>query len=142
MSLATLKIELAGRNGRDALPNCFPLDVLISLTREIALVTERAQSLDEVTELGAVLRDYLRKILEMQGPERWKYYESRQLQLMPALVLELYEYVCLELVSKMIGHDVRKGSLYDRFSECFEANPSDLVKMPLETRPAGAEQGR
>lgn len=117
MSISTLKIELANRSGRDALPDFFPLDVLILLTRELALIVNRAQSHEELVELRAVLGDYVRKILEMQGSKHAKFYETHEDVLMPCLVEELYEYMCLELVSKMIGYNVKKGLLYDRFSE-------------------------
>jgi hypothetical protein len=135
MSIATLKIELASRSGRDAIPDFFPLDVLISMTRELALVVDRALSADELAELRDILRDYMRKILEMQGSKRLLYYESREDDLMPALVEELYEYMCSLLVSKMIGYNVRKDVLHDRFSKWLEG---DSAEQELRTESCAA----
>lgn len=125
MSIDSLKVELGSRSGRDALPDFFPIDVIISLTRELALVVDRAQSSEDLGELHGLILEYLRKVLKMQGQARLDYFEANLESLLPGLVEELYEYTCAELVSRMIGYDVQKGVLHDRFSRFLTESSSD-----------------
>ncbi len=120
MSIYSLKVELGRRNGREALPNFFPVDLIISLTRELALVIDRSQSFDDLVEMRSLILDYLRKVLQMQGSAYLLYFDSRQEELLPALGEELYEFSCAELVSRMIGYDVQKESLHERFSRLLD----------------------
>lgn len=115
MSIQTIKLELDSRSGRELFPNFFPMDLLIGLTRELALVIDGSLSGDELRQVAAILKDYLRRIMHMQGQSRLEDFDGRSAELMSPLVQELYEFMCEEMVSKLIGYDIRKMSLRERF---------------------------
>ena len=115
MSIQTLELELAGRSGRELFPNFFPLDLLIALTRELALFVDGSLSCDELTQVSKMLKSYLRRIFEMQGNKPLEDFDGRTPELMPALVEALYDFMREEIVSKLIGYDIRKTSMRERF---------------------------
>ncbi|HEY0491506.1 MAG TPA: hypothetical protein VGD30_18500 [Telluria sp.] len=115
MSIQTLELELEGRSGRELFPNFFPLDLLIALTRELALFVDGSLSYDELTQVRKMLQSYLRRIFEMQGNEQLDDFDGRTAELMPPLVEALYDFMREEMVSKLIGYDIRKTSMRDRF---------------------------
>lgn len=115
MSIQTLELELEGRSGRELFPNFFPIDLLIALTRELALVVDGSLSHDELTQVRKMLQSYLRRIFEMQGQKQLEDFDGRTSELTPPLVQELYDFLRDEMVSKLIGYDIRKTSLRDRF---------------------------
>lgn len=115
MSIQTLELELESRSGRELFPNFFPIDLLIALTRELALVVDGSLSHDELTQVRRMLQTYLRRIFEMQGKEQLDEFDGRASELTPPLVEALYDFMREEMVSKLIGYDIRKTSLRDRF---------------------------
>lgn len=115
MSIKTLELELEGRNGRELFPNFFPLDLLIALTRELALFVDGSLSCDELTQVSKMLQSYLRRIFEMQGNKPLEDFDGRTPELMPPLVEALYDFMREEIVSKLIGYDIRKTSMRERF---------------------------
>ena len=115
MSIQTLELELEGRNGRELFPNFFPLDLLIALTRELALFVDGSLSSDELTQVSKMLQSYLRRIFEMQGNKPLADFDGRTPELMPPLVEALYDFMREEIVSKLIGYDIRKTSMRERF---------------------------
>jgi len=121
MSIQTIKLDLGSRCGRELFPNFFPIDLLIGLTRELALVVDGSLSGDELRQVTAMLKDYLRRIMEMQGQSRLEDFDGRTAELMPPLVQELYEFMCEEMVSKLIGYDIKKTSLRERFLSVLDA---------------------
>lgn len=114
MSIATLKLELESRRGRELLPNCFPIDLLIQFTRQLALVAEGSLSTHELPLLAGLLQDYFRRIMEMQGKTRLEDFDSRSDELRPMFVQELYDFMRDEIVSSLIGHDISKLGLRER----------------------------
>jgi hypothetical protein len=125
MSIKTLELELEGRSGRELFPNFFPLDLLIALTRELALFVDGSLSCDELTQVSKMLQCYLRRIFEMQGNKPLEDFEGRTLELMPPLVEALYDFMREEIVSKLIGYDIRKTSMRERFlAVLYEADES------------------
>lgn len=115
MSIKTLELELDGRSGRELFPNFFPLDLLIALTRELALFVDGSLSCDELTQVSKMLQSYLRRIFEMQGNKPLEDFDGRMPELMPPLVEALYDFMREEIVSKLIGYDIRKTSMRERF---------------------------
>lgn len=115
MSIQTLELELESRSGRELFPNFFPIDLLIALTRELALVVDGSLSDDELTQVRKMLQTYLRRIFEMQGKEQLDEFDDRASELTAPLVEALYDFMREEMVSKLIGYDIRKTSLRDRF---------------------------
>jgi hypothetical protein len=115
MSIQTLELELESRSGRELFPNFFPLDLLIALTRELALFVDGSLSCDELTQVSKMLQSYLRRIFEMQGNKPLEDFDGRTPELMPPLVEALYDFMREEIVSKLIGYDIRKTSMRERF---------------------------
>jgi hypothetical protein len=62
-----------------------------------------------------MLQQYLRRILEMQGQTCVDDFDGRAAELMSPLVEELNNFMREEIVSRLIGYDIRKVSLRDRF---------------------------
>ncbi len=124
MSIRTLKIDLENRHGRDLLPSSFPNELLIVMTRELSMVSDRALAQDELSELGGIVRDYLRRVVELQGVELVKTFDERVGELMPPLVQEVFECLSEESVSRYIAHDVRSDRLRDRFAAVFDGAES------------------
>ena len=126
MSIQTLKLELGGRSGRELLPHSFPIDLLIAMTRELALVADRSLSYDELCHMTVMINDYLRRVVEMHGKDRLNDFEGRLGEMVTPLVQELYDCMCEELVSRLIGYDVRSTSLGDRFLAVLDAAEESL----------------
>ena len=120
MSIQTLKIDLESRHGPDLLPNSFPIELLIVLTRELTMVADRVLAHDELSQMGGIVKSYLRRVVEMQGVERVKCFDERSAELTPPLVQELYECLSEEIVSRFICYDVRSSRLRDRIAAVFE----------------------
>lgn len=115
MSIQALQLELDGRSGRDLFPNFFSLDLLIGLTRALALVLDGSLSCDELTQVSKMLHAYLRRIFEMQGDKQLEDFDARRSEVMPLLIEALYDFSREEIVSKLIGYDIRKTSMRERF---------------------------
>lgn len=123
MSIQTLKLDLESRHGRDLLPSSFPNELLIVMTRELTMVSDRALAQDELSQLGSIIRDYLRLVVELQGVALVKTFDERVGELTPPLVQELFECLSEEIVSRYIAHDVRSVRLQDRFAAVFDSIP-------------------
>lgn len=125
MSIQILQLELEARTGRDLLPSFFPIELLIVLTREIALVSDSALSHDELRRMTLLMKAYLRRVLEMHGAELLAGFNEKVDEMMTPLVAELYDCLSEEIVSRLIGYDVRSMSLRERFAAVL-----DGVKEP------------
>jgi hypothetical protein len=99
VSVQSLKSEVEGRGGRELLPISFPIELLIGITRKLALVADSALPQDELQTLAVMVRDYL---------------DARANELTASLTQELYDCMCEEIVSRFIEYDVRSLSLQDR----------------------------
>ena len=126
MSLQTLKIELDGLHGRNLFPNRFPIDLLISLTRELALQADGSLSLEDVVYLTRLMEDYFRRVFEMQGNERFQKFNGKLNHLMAPLGQELYECMREEILSKCIGYDIRGASFQERFIAVLDKFPDGI----------------
>lgn len=115
MSIQTLQLELDGRAGRELLPNFFPIDLLIGMTRELALVADCALSREELRHMTTLMKGYLRRVVEMQGVERLTDFDGEVDEMITPLAGELYDCLFEEIVSRLIGYDVRSTTLQDRF---------------------------
>jgi hypothetical protein len=114
VSTQSLKIELESRAGVDLLPPSFPVELLISLTRAIALVVDKAHPQDELQVINLLLRGYVRRVIGIAETARLGDFDARVNELIPKFAFELYECMFEELVSRIIEHDVRIMSLQDR----------------------------
>lgn len=115
MSVATVKLELSCRTGRNLLPSFFPVDLLIGLIRELALLIDSGTTDEEIAELGPVLRGYLRELVKMQDLKWLACLDANESELIPSLCEELYVHTRDELVSRLVGYDIRRESLNVRF---------------------------
>lgn len=115
MSIRTLQLELDDRAGRELLPNFFPIDLLIGMTRELALVADSALSRDELRHMTALMKGYLRRVVEMHGAERLTDLDGKLDEMLTPLAGELYDCLWEEIMSRLIGYDVRSTTLQDRF---------------------------
>jgi hypothetical protein len=114
VSVQSLKSEVEGRGGRELLPISFPIELLIGITRKLALVADSALPQDELQTLAVMVRDYLGRVLGMQGAARRRDFDARANELTASLTQELYDCMCEEIVSRFIEYDVRSLSLQDR----------------------------
>ena len=114
MSMQSLKFEIEVRTGRELLPTSFPIELLIGMTRKLALVADRAVPHDELQVLTEVMKDYLGRVLDMQGMARLSDFDARVSELISDFTQELYDCMCEEIVSRLIEHDVRSMSLQER----------------------------
>lgn len=114
MSIQSLKFEIARRVGPELLPTSFPIELLIGMTKKLALVADRSLPHEELQALSAMVQEYLSRVLGMQGPARLNDFHLKANDLIPACARELYDCMCEEIVSRLIEHDVRSMSLQDR----------------------------
>lgn len=120
MSVAQLKSELLTRTGRNLLPSSLPIETLISLTREMALLNDGTLGYDDVGELTELLVAYFKKLLNTQcGEERANQFTKNPNELLPLLAHELQTIVRDELVSRLIGYTINHVCLSDLFNEHF-----------------------
>jgi hypothetical protein len=117
MSVATVKLELSRRTGRNLLPSFFPVDLLIALIRELALLVDSGTTNEEIAELAPVLRSYIRELVKMQDAGWLTYLDENENQLIPGLCEELYVHARDELVSRLVEYDLRKESLNVQFAK-------------------------
>lgn len=117
MSVATVKLELSRRTGRNLLPSFFPVDLLIALIRELALLVDSGTTNEEIAELAPVLRGYIRELVKMQDAGWLRYLDENESQLIPGLCEELYVHARDELVSRLVEYDLRKESLNVQFAK-------------------------
>lgn len=117
MSVATVKLELSRRTGRNLLPSFFPVDLLIALIRELALLVDSGTSDEEIAELAPVLRGYIRELVKMQDEAWLAYLDENANELIPGLCEELYVHARDELVSRLVEYDLRKESLNVQFAK-------------------------
>lgn len=120
MSIRSLQLELDERAGRELLPNFFPNDLLISMTRELALVADFALSQDDMRHMTALMQSYLRRVLETYGAGRFADFNAKVDEMMTPLAGELYDCLFEEIVSRLIGYDVRSTGLHERFGKLFD----------------------
>jgi hypothetical protein len=114
VSTQSLKIELESRAGVELLPPSFPVELLISLTRAIALVVDNTHPPDEFEVVNVLLRGYVRRVIGIDEPARLADFDARVNELIPKFAFEIYECMFEELISRTIEHDVRIMSLQDR----------------------------
>jgi hypothetical protein len=121
MSMQSLKLEIEGRSGRELLPSSFPIELLIGMTRKLALVADRSVPHDELQVLTNVIKDYLGRVLSMQGAVQPCDFDTRLNELISHFTQELYDCMCEEIVSRLIEHNVRSMSLQDRLLAVLDA---------------------
>lgn len=114
MSVQSLKFEIEGRAGRGLLPTTFPIELLIGMTRKLALVADRALPNEELEVLKVLLCEYLGRVIGMHGAARLDDFDGRVNDLIPEFARELYDCMFEEIISRLIEHDVRSMSLQDR----------------------------
>lgn len=117
MSVATVKLELSRRTGRNLLPSFFPVDLLIALIRELALLVDSGTTDEEIAELAPVLRGYIGELVKMQDEGLLAYLDENANELIPSLCEELYVHARDELVSRLVEYDIRKESLNVQFAK-------------------------
>lgn len=125
MSIQSLKLDLECRNGRGLLPSSFPIELLIKLTRELSFVSHRSLTSDELSEITAIMNDYMRRLVEMQCAELLEMFDAKG-ELFPLLAHELYECLQEEIVSRVICEDVGLLSLRDRIVAVFDDEPQPV----------------
>jgi hypothetical protein len=123
MSMQSLKLEFESRAGRELLPTSFPIELLIGMTRKLALVADRSLPYEELQLVGVILKDYLGRVLCMHGTNRLNDFHSNVSHLISEFTQELYDCMCEEIVSRLIEHDVRSMSLQDRLLGVLDASP-------------------
>ncbi len=119
MSTAHLQSYFATRTGRDILPENLPIDVLISLAKELAFLDDGKLQHAEILQLRACLCDLLVQLLSMQPVRRLQRFRESENELLPALLTELNKTVRNELVSRLIEHRSCKVDLEEAFEEHF-----------------------
>ena len=122
MSLRALKLELDARSGSDLFPANFSMDLLISLTREIALHETGAHTYADFIFMNAMLSSYFERITAMQGTTLLQLLSLNLEKLLPTLAHELLNSLSEEIVSKLIDFDVRTDSFRGRAILAIEAN--------------------
>ncbi|CAN7411841.1 hypothetical protein [Duganella sp. LjRoot269] len=125
MSIQILKLELESRNGRELFPQLFPMGLLIGFTRELALADDGTLSIDELGQLSATSTEYFRRIMEMQGKSRLDEFDGRYAELVGSFLQELYDFMRNEIVSRLIGYDINKSSLRERFFSVLDTAQTD-----------------
>ena len=119
MSISHLQSTFALRTGRDILPENLPMDVLISLARELAFLDEGRLEHAEIHQLKACLCDLIERLLSMQSMSRLQRFRENQDELLPALVGELNKNIRNEIVIRFIEHRSRKVELEEAFDGLF-----------------------
>ena len=120
MSIRSLQLELDERAGRELLPKFFPNDLLIAMTRELALVADFAVSQDDMHYMTVLMKGYLRRVLETYGAGRLTDFNAKVDEMLTPLAGELYDCLFEEIVSRLIGYDVRSSGLHERFGKFFD----------------------
>lgn len=121
MSMQSLKFEIEGRAGRELLPTTFPIELVIGMTRKLALVADRSVPHEDLQVLTNVIIDYLGRVLGMQGAAQTCAFNARISESISHFTQELYDCLCEEIVSRLIEHDVRSLSLQDRLLGVLDA---------------------
>lgn len=120
MSLQTLKLDLEARQGRELLPGFFPIELLISLTRELGHVVTRSMSSLELNGMYEMLSSYVRRLVEMHGVDALATFDAKNELLTPRLLQELYECLTDEIIARLIGYSVSLTTLRERFAGVLE----------------------
>ncbi len=119
MSIAHLQSYFATRTGREILPEEWPLDVLISLARELAFLDEGRLEHADIHQLRICLCDLMERLLSMQSVSRLQRFRENQDELLSALVSELNKNIRNEIVIRFIEHRSRKVELEEAFDGLF-----------------------
>lgn len=119
MSIAHLQSYFATRTGREILPEEWPLDVLISLARELAFLDEGRLQHADIQQLKTCLCDLIERLLSMQSIARLRRFRENQDELLTALVGELNRNIRNEIVIRFIEHRSRKVELEEAFDGVF-----------------------
>lgn len=119
MSIAHLQSVFAMRTGRDVLPENLPIDVLISLARELAFLDEGRLDHDEMHQMKACMSDLVERLLSMQPMSRLRRFREDGEKILPELVTELNKSIRDELVVRLIGFRSGRVGLEDAFEEHF-----------------------
>lgn len=120
MSIRSLQLKLDECAGRELLPNFFPNDLLIAMTRELALVADCALSQEELRHMTTLMKSYLRRVLETYEAGRLAEFDNRVDEMLTPLAGELYDCLFEEIVSRLIGYNVRSSGLRERFDKLFD----------------------
>lgn len=118
MSIAHLQSYFATRTGREILPEEWPMDILISLIRELALLDEGKLEHSEVHQMRACMRDLVERLLALQPESRLLHFRESEAAILQGLVVELDKIVRNELVGRLIEY----RSTRVEFEEAFEVH--------------------
>lgn len=119
MSTAHLQLAFVGKTGRDVLPENLPMDILISLARELAYLDEGRLEHSEMHQLKAFLCDLVERLLGMQHVSRLRRFRQNADELLPGLVSELDTTIRDEIVSRLIEHHSRRVGIEEAFEGHF-----------------------
>lgn len=108
------------QTNRDILPENLPLDVLISLARELAFLDEGRLDHAEIHQLKACMCDLVERLLSMQPVCRLLRFKENVDELLPELVTELNKNIRNELVNRLIEHRSTMVELEEAFEEHFQ----------------------
>ena len=124
MSIAHLQSYFATRTGREILPEEWPLDVLISLARELAFLDDGRLEHADIHQLKTCLCDLVERLLSMQSVTRLRRFRENQDELLADLVGELNKNIRNEIVIRFIEHRSRKVELEEAFDGIFLEEPA------------------
>jgi hypothetical protein len=108
MSISHLQAAFATQTGRDILPENLPLNVLISLARELAFLREGKLENYEIEQLKTCLCSLLERLLGMQPAQRLHLFRQNEEEILPSLIVELDKSIRNELANRLIeNHSLR-----------------------------------
>lgn len=119
MSIAHLQSIFAARTGRDVLPENLPIDVLLSLARELAFLDAGRLDHAEVLQLRACLCDLVERLLGMQPASRLCRFKENVDGMLPGLVTELNYTIRYEIVDRLIENNLGRVALEEAFEAHF-----------------------
>lgn len=132
MSFKQLKSVFLNRAGENLLPSNLPIEMLISLARELALAADGVHEQYEQVEFTEVFYDFVVKLLSAQNHNRAMYFKKNSNELLPLLAGELNDLICDELVSRLTGY-THKVSLHDLFNDHFAVTDElGISSMPAQ----------
>lgn len=118
MSIAHLQSTFALLTGREVLPENLPIDVLLSLAKELAFLDAGRLDHAEVLQLRACLCDLVERLLGMQPVSRLRRFRENAHEMLPGLLTELNYAIRYEIVDRLIEIDFGRVEL----DEAFEAH--------------------
>ena len=131
MSIDSLEYELGQRTGEDLLPGRLPIDVLISMTRELSLGWTNLQSSEDWRRLSNLSLRYFKQVAQLAGEKELKHFNLHRANLMESLGVELEQCLYKEIVSRTLAYDVRGAEMLTRAKALLSAS---IAKAQVEMR--------